>query len=75
MQKTWASLGPFIDAERFRETSDMLATQRLEAQWWRDASIAFFQTYSKRPTPSGHAEPPHPASFYEAITSPYVAGF
>jgi alpha-glucuronidase len=75
MQKTWASLGPFIDAERFRETSDMLATQRLEAQWWRDASIAFFGTYSKRPTPSGHVEPPHPASFYEAITSPYVAGF
>jgi alpha-glucuronidase len=75
MQKTWASLSGFVDPERFQETTALLATQRREAQWWRDASIAFFQGYSHRPTPAGHAEPPHPASFYEGITSPYAAGF
>jgi alpha-glucuronidase len=70
MQKTWASLRPFVDAERFQETTAKLALQRREAQWWRDASIAFFETYSRRSVPAGHAEPPHPASFYETVTSP-----
>ena len=75
MRKIWSSLKPFVDPERFQETSDLLAIEQREARWWRDASIAFFETFSHRPVPAGHAEPPHPASFYEAITSPYAAGF
>jgi alpha-glucuronidase len=75
MQKTWSSLEPFVDAERFHQTSALLSLERRDAQWWRDASIAFFEGDSHRPLPSGHAEPPHPASFYEAITSPSAAGF
>jgi alpha-glucuronidase len=75
MQKTWATLKPYVDAERFSETTAMLALERREAQWWRNASIAFYQGFSHRPTPAGHPEPAHPASFYEGITSPYAAGF
>ena len=75
MQKTWRSMSPYVDPQRFEQTSALLTLQRREAQWWRDASIAFFQGYSHRPVPAGHAEPPHPASFYESITSPYAAGF
>jgi alpha-glucuronidase len=75
MQRTWSALGPYVDFERFRQTTDLLSLERREAQWWRDASIAFFEGYSKRPVPASHTEPPHPASFYESITSPYAAGF
>jgi alpha-glucuronidase len=75
MRKTWSSLEPFVDPGRFQQTSALLLIEQREAQWWRDASIAFFQGYSRRPVPAGHAEPPHPASFYEAITSPYAAGY
>jgi alpha-glucuronidase len=75
MQKTWSSLQPFVDPERFHQTSALLSLERRDAQWWRDASIAFFEGYSHRPVPAGHDEPPHPASFYEAITSPFAAGF
>ena len=75
MQRIWSALGPYVDPQRFEETSALLTIERREAQWWRDASIAFFETYSHRPVPAGHAEPAHPASFYEGITSPYAAGF
>jgi alpha-glucuronidase len=71
MQAEWSRMQPFIDSQRFDETTTMLATQRIEAQWWRDGSIAYFETYSHRPTPQGYAEPAHPAAYYEAITSPF----
>ena len=75
MQATWATMKPYVDPQRFEAVSAMLATQRLEAQWWRDGCIAYYQTYSHRPTPPGHAEPRHPASYYEAITSPFQPDF
>ena len=31
--------------------------QEQEAQWWRDACIAYFQTFSERPLPEGFAPP------------------
>ena len=71
MQAEWSRMQPYVDGQRFDETTAMLATQRIEAQWWRDGSIAYYQTYSHRPIPRGFAEPAHPAAYYEAITSPF----
>ena len=53
MRRTWAGLAPYVDAERFAQVSAFLAIQEQEAQWWRDACIAYFQTFSKRPLPAG----------------------
>ena len=39
----------FVDPERFEETRTFLAIQENEARWWRDASVLYFQTFSKRP--------------------------
>ena len=44
-----AGLPTFVDAERFEETRAFLAIQESEARWWRDASVLYFQTFSKRP--------------------------
>jgi alpha-glucuronidase len=49
MQQTWRQLSAFVDAERFEETRAFLAIQADEARWWRDASVLYFQTFSKRP--------------------------
>lgn len=70
MQETWSKLEPLVDADRFRETSRDLAIQEEEAQWWRDASIAYFQSLSKRPLPAGEAPPPHPLAAYMASSGP-----
>jgi alpha-glucuronidase len=56
-RKSWDSLAGVIDAERHAEVAKKLAIQEHDAAWWRDACLLYFQTFSKRPPPSG-VEPP-----------------
>lgn len=74
MQEQWAAMQGQVDAERFAEVSQFLAIQRQEAQWWRDACIAYFAEVSGRPIPAGVMPPPHPASYYKAIRTPWAPG-
>jgi alpha-glucuronidase len=74
MRRTWATLAPYVDAERFAETAAFLAIQEEEARWWRDACIAYFQSLSKRPLPAGYPAPEHTLAEYEAISTPYAPG-
>jgi alpha-glucuronidase len=74
MRATWAGLEQHIDAPRHRQVSAFLAIQQREAQWWRDASLAYFQTFSRRPLPDGHAAPPHPLDYYQALAFPHAPG-
>jgi alpha-glucuronidase len=71
---TWRSLEPYVDAERYAQVAAFLAIQEQEARWWRDASIAYFQTFSKRPLPPGFAPPAHPLEYYQALKFPYAPG-
>jgi alpha-glucuronidase len=72
MRETWAGLKGEIDPQRFDQTAAFLAIQQDEAQWWRDASIAYFQSLSQRPLQAGEAPPKHPLAYYEALKFPYV---
>jgi alpha-glucuronidase len=74
MRKTWAAMKPHVDDERWSQEVAFLAIQEKEAQWWRDACIAYFETFSHMPMPAGHAPPPHDLAYYEAIYFPYVPG-
>jgi alpha-glucuronidase len=74
MRKTWAGLAAYVDAERFTQVAAFLAIQELEAQWWRDASIAYFQSFSQRPLPAGFAPPPRSLQYYESLCFPYAPG-
>jgi alpha-glucuronidase len=71
---TWNGLEPYVDAERHAQVAAFLAIQEQEARWWRDASIAYFQTFSKRPLPPGFAPPAHPLEYYQALKFPYAPG-
>ena len=42
MQRTWAGLEAYVDADRYAKTRDFLAIQLREARWWRDACLAYF---------------------------------
>ena len=70
MRRAWDSVEGAIDAARFRRTRDLLAVQEHEATWWRDAAIAYFQTFSHQPLPAGYASPAHPLEFYERLRCP-----
>jgi alpha-glucuronidase len=74
MRRAWAGLEKYVDAERFAQVSAFLAIQEQEAQWWRDACIAYFQTFSKRPLPAGFAPPAHSLEYYESLKFPYAPG-
>jgi len=74
MRATWEGLRPMIDAERFAQTQTFLAIQQREAQWWRDASIAYFQSIARRPLPAGAAPPPERLEAYKMRKFPYAPG-
>lgn len=74
MRATWEGLRPMIDAERFAQTQTFLSIQQKEAQWWRDASIAYFQSIAKRPLPAGAAPPPETLEAYKMRKFPYAPG-
>ena len=74
MRRSWAGLEGRVDPQRYAEVADFLAIQEDEAQWWRDACIAYFQSLSRLPLPAGYAPPAHDLAWYEAIDSRYAPG-
>tara|TARA_R100000365_G_C2748692_1_gene81355 strand:+ start:23857 stop:26016 length:2160 start_codon:yes stop_codon:yes gene_type:complete len=74
MQSEWASLKGEIDPERFNQVTDYLNIQHEEAQWWRDASIAYWQSINQLPLPTGEAPPPHDLDYYKSLSFPNAPG-
>ncbi|MDG2524284.1 alpha-glucuronidase family glycosyl hydrolase [Stenotrophomonas sp. HITSZ_GD] len=74
MRATWAGLSPYVDAQRYRQVASFLAIQQQEAQWWRDASIAYWQSINGLPLPVGQAPPPHSLSYYQSLKFPFAPG-
>jgi len=74
MQATWRSLAGRVDAERYEEVRAFLAIQEQEARWWRDASVLYFQTFSKRPIPPDYEKPEHDLDYYMKVDKKYVPG-
>jgi len=74
MEKTWQGLSTYVDPERFEETRAFLAIQENEARWWRDASVLYFQTFSKRPIQDSCGPPADTLEHYMSINLRYVPG-
>ncbi|HTQ37240.1 MAG TPA: alpha-glucuronidase family glycosyl hydrolase [Steroidobacteraceae bacterium] len=70
MRATWAKLKGRIDAERFDKTAAFLGIQQDEAQWWRDASIAYWQSLNGLPLPAGYAPPAQSLAYYKSLSFP-----
>lgn len=56
-QQTWAAVEPWVDKELFREVQRRLKRQCLDAMWWRDACLLYFQQFSQQPIPGGQEQP------------------
>lgn len=74
MRRAWSSLDGRIDQERFRDVQAHLAIQEKEARWWRDASLLYFQTFSRMPIPEGYEQPEHSLEHYQSLRFPYAPG-
>lgn len=58
-QKTWDSMEPYIDEQRFADVQSKLKIQSKDAVWWKDACLLYFQTFSKKPIPYNIERPVH----------------
>jgi alpha-glucuronidase len=74
MARTWASLEPYVDAERFADVGDFLRIQQGEARWWRDASIAYWQSLNGLPLPQDARPPERSLDYYRSLTFPEEPG-
>ena len=74
MRNTWEAMEPYVDPERHMQVAAFLKIQEKEAKWWRDACIAYFQTFSQRPFPQGYAPPEHSLEYYKSLEFPYAPG-
>ncbi|MCB0747371.1 MAG: hypothetical protein KDC90_07895, partial [Ignavibacteriae bacterium] len=52
----------------------LLSIQQKEANWWRDACVLYFQTFSKREIPAGLNYPDKTLEYYESLNFPYAPG-
>jgi alpha-glucuronidase len=66
MRARWAQLQGVIDPERFADVAARLKAQERDAQWWRDASIAYFQSVNGLPLPAGVKPPALKLEDYKA---------
>lgn len=74
MRTTWHNMKAHIDAERFEQVSMLLAIQEEEAVLWRDACVAYFQTFSRQPLPAGYPQPAHSLDYYQQLKFYYMPG-
>ena len=78
----WDAMQPYVDAQRFCEVQRKLRIQARDAEWWRDACLLYFQTFSHRPIPQDVEHPVHnldemmqfsiPISMYENPENGYT---
>jgi alpha-glucuronidase len=74
MQDQWQRLRPLVDERRFNDVAQRLAQQHAEAQWWRDACLAYFQRVSGLPLPTGVQPPAQALEYYQALRFPFAPG-
>ena len=77
----WDAVQPYVDSQRFGEVQRKLRIQARDSEWWRDACLLYFQTFSHRPIPQDMEHPVHnldemmkfriPISMYENPVSGY----
>lgn len=70
----WDGLKGRIDDARHAEVAAFLAIQRQEAQWWRDASVAYWQSINGLPLPEGEKPPPYDLAYYQSLSFPFAPG-
>jgi mannonate dehydratase len=57
MIRQWERVQGTVDPELHADVAGRLQIQKREAEWWRDACVLYFQTYSRRPIPADLPKP------------------
>ncbi|MCU0317340.1 MAG: hypothetical protein MUC92_12180 [Fimbriimonadaceae bacterium] len=74
IRQEWSHLTSKVDPDRFTQVAEFLKIQEKEALWWRDASLAYWQSLNGLPYPEGFDPPQMPLEYYQGITHPFAPG-
>lgn len=74
MISIWKAMKLFITEEQFNEVQMLLKIQLKEAKWWKDASLLYFQTFSKKDFPAGVEKPEGTLEHYKSLKFPFAPG-
>ncbi len=74
MAATWAGLASYVDQQRHRAVAENLAIQQGEARWWRDASLAYWQSVNGLDLPAGTRPTAESLDHYRSLTFPVAPG-
>ncbi|PIB27287.1 alpha-glucuronidase family glycosyl hydrolase [Maribacter sp. 4G9] len=74
MINTWERARPFITPDQYQEVKMLMDIQLKEAQWWRDASLLYFQTFSGTEIPEGVPRPKKKLEYYKSLKFPFAPG-
>lgn len=74
MISTWEASKSYITEEQYNEVHMLLKIQLKEAKWWRDASLLYFQTFSKRALPASVEKPANTLEYYKSLKFPFAPG-
>jgi alpha-glucuronidase len=66
LQRAWASLKGKVDDARFASVTQNLVMQHRNAVWFRDAELAYFVQFARRPFTGGY-KPKYPLDYYKAL--------
>lgn len=69
-QRIWEKAKPFIRPALHADVTRRLVTQHRDAQWWRDACLQYFATFSRLPLPTGVEPPLDPLDRLQSIKLP-----
>ena len=70
----WESLRGSIDDQRHARVLALFKRQHSDAEFWRDACLSYFHTFSKRPIPDGVEKPEHDLEYYKRFQLYHVPG-
>lgn len=74
MIRQWESLKGKMDEQRFSQVRQLLRVQREEANWWREACLLYFQTFSREPIPARYPQPQKTLDYYKSLRFPFAPG-
>jgi alpha-glucuronidase len=73
-EQQWNQQEKLINEEQFNQVKQYLHIQVKDAEWWRDACLLYFHTFSQMPIPAKYPQPTKTLEYYKSLRFPFAPG-
>lgn len=74
IEQQWIKQEKWVNAEQYNQVKQYLHIQVKDAEWWRDACLLYFQTFSQMPIPAKYPQPTKTLEYYKSLRFPFAPG-